>query len=177
MKNIGAGRNVRPFSMRNDKHGHGAASKSRAVGTAGVDAMSRAINRASPALVETRFTIDRWVFGARRGHEVTGPPGAFIPETRRRRRRPELFFIYPPDRPGWALHANGGMNTTWNEPAAGVFGDGRTAVDPGQAVPRVTDAREMSLWEAVIGWSRSYWNHRLAINKQFPKGGNESAPP
>jgi hypothetical protein len=69
------------------------------------------------------------------------------------------------------------MNTTWNEPAAGMFGDGRTAVDPGQAVPRVTDAREMSLWEAVIGWSRSYWNHRLAINKQFPKGGNESAPP
>ena len=149
-------------------HGYGAVNKSMAGAgvAAGFDAMSQAVNPASLALVETQFTIDLSVFSPRRSYTVDGPPtpdcvpcfslepGSFDSD--------QNYFIIPSmansweiddsSSWGWALYANGGMNTTWNEPTAGVFGDGRTGVDLGQAFLQFTYAQEMSP-EVYIGIS------------------------
>lgn len=136
-------------------HGYGAVNKSMAgAGVAdGFDAMSQATNPASLALVETQFTIDLSVFSPRRSYEVTGTPSAFILEEGSFDSDQNYFFIPTIGNAweiddssswGWALYANGGMNTTWNEPAAGVFGDGRTGVDLGQAFLQFTYAQEVS---------------------------------
>ncbi len=145
-------------------HGYGAVNKSMAgAGVAlGFDAMSQATNPASLALVETQFTFDITVFSPDRSYTVTGDPsGAVCPSgdpcfglepgsfdsDQNYFYIPSLSGAYEIDDSaswGWALYANGGMNTTWNEPAAGVFGDGRAGVDLGQALLQFTYAQEIS---------------------------------
>lgn len=153
-------------------HGYGAVNKSMAGAgvAAGFDAMSQATNPASLALVETQFTIDLSVFSPQRSYSVTGPAsGAVCPsgdpcfglEEGSFDSDQNYFFIPSMANAweiddssswGWALYANGGMNTTWNDPAAGVFGDGRTGIDLGQAFLQFTYAQEMSP-EVYIGVS------------------------
>lgn len=140
-------------------HGFGAVNKSMAGAgvAAGFDAMSQATNPASLALVETQFTIDLSVFSPRRSYTVTGPasgdPDTFGLEEGSFDSDENYFYIPSIGNSweiddssswGWALYANGGMNTSWNEPAAGAFGAGPAGVDLGQAFLQFTYAQEMS---------------------------------
>lgn len=139
-------------------HGYGAVNKSMAgAGVAsGFDAMSQATNPASLVLVETQLSIDVSVFSQRASYEVTGMPsgaatfdleeGSFDSDR-------ELFYVPSIGNSweiddssswGWALYANGGITTVWNEPAAGVFGDGRAGIDLAQAFLQFTYAQEIS---------------------------------
>lgn len=139
-------------------HGYGAVNKSMA--GAGValqmDAMSQAINPASLTGVDSQFTADISVFSPHRSHTVTNPPSgapAFgLPEGSWDSDR-EYFLIpgmagsYTIDDVsafGWAFYANGGMNTTWKEPAGGVFYGGKTGVDLGQGFLQFTYSRELT---------------------------------
>lgn len=145
-------------------HGYGAVNKSMAGAgvAAGFDAMSQATNPASLALVETQFTVDLSVFSPRRSYEVTGAPsgaadtfglgeGSFDSD--------QNYFYIPSignaweiddsSSWGWALYANGGMNTTWPGEAVctvgtGPFCGGKAGVDLGQAFLQFTYAQEIS---------------------------------
>jgi long-chain fatty acid transport protein len=145
-------------------HGYGAVNKSMAGAgvAAGFDAMSQATNPASLALVETQFTIDLSVFSPRRSYAVTGDPsdapstfglgpGGFDSD--------QNYFLIPSignaweiddsSTWGWALYANGGMNTTWPAEAVctvgtGPFCGGKAGVDLGQAFLQFTYAQEIS---------------------------------
>lgn len=139
-------------------HGYGAVNKSMAgAGVAtGFDAMSQATNPAALTGVDSQFTIDVSDFSPHRSYTVTGAPsgdpGTFglapgsYDSDRTAFLVPGLAGSYPLDDMsafGWAFYANGGMNTTWKEPAAGVFGGGKTGVDLGQAFLQATYAREL----------------------------------
>ena len=139
-------------------HGYGAVNKS--MGGAGValsmDAMSQAINPASLTGVDSQFTADISIFSPHRSHTVTSvgaPAGPFPLNTGSFDSDREYFFIPgvagsytidPVSAFGWAFYANGGMNTTWKEPAGGVFGGGKTGVDLGQGFLQFTYARELT---------------------------------
>jgi long-chain fatty acid transport protein len=139
-------------------HGFGAINKSMAGAGAALsmDAMSQATNPASLTGVDSQFTADISVFSPHRSHTVTGTqsgppafglnPGSFDSDR-------DYFFIpglagsYTIDDAsafGWAFYGNGGMNTTWREPAGGVFYGGKTGVDLAQAFMQFTYARELS---------------------------------
>ena len=139
-------------------HGYGAVNKSMAGAgvAAGFDAMSQVTNPASLALVETQLSIDVSVFSQRASYQVTGAPsntaifdleaGSFDSDR-------DLFYIPSIGNSweiddssswGWALYANGAITTVWNEPAAGVFGDGRAGIDLAQAFLQFTYAQEIS---------------------------------
>lgn len=144
-------------------HGYGVVNKSMAGAgvAAGFDAMSQAVNPASLALVETQLTVDLSVFSPQQSYTVTGAPSAFILEEGSFDSDQDYFYIPSIGNAweiddsstwGWALYANGGMNTTWNEPAAGVFGDGQTGVDLAQAFLQFTYAQEISP-EVYLGFS------------------------
>lgn len=132
-------------------HGYGAVNKSMAgAGVAlGMDAMSQAINPAALTSVDSQFTADASVFSPLRSYQYIGGSGQDSDRT--------LFLIpslagsYTIDDVsafGWALYANGGMNTTY--PAAGPiglggpFGGGKTGVDLGQGFLQFTYAREVT---------------------------------
>ncbi len=146
-------------------HGYGAVNKSMAgAGVAlSMDAMSQAINPASLTGVESQFTADMSVFSPHRDYSVTGNPsggdcgggpgscfgltaGSFDSD-RNYFPIPGMagsYTIDPVSAFGWAFYANGGMNTTWKEPAGGVFYGGKTGVDLGQAFLQFTYAREVA---------------------------------
>lgn len=139
-------------------HGYGAVNKSMA--GAGValqmDAMSQAINPAALTGVDSQFTADASIFSPHRSHTVTssGPPlGPFPLNTGSFDSDREYFPIpgmagsYTLDDAsafGWAFYANGGMNTTWKEPAGGVFYAGKTGVDLGQGFLQFTYSRKLT---------------------------------
>lgn len=140
-------------------HGYGAVNKSMAgAGVAlSMDAMSQATNPAALTGVKSQFTADLSAFSPHRSHTVTGAPsgggGTFPLNEGSYDSDRELFAIpgmagsYLFDDVsafGWAFYANGGMNTTWNEPAGGVFYGGKTGVDLGQGFLQFTYARELS---------------------------------
>lgn len=132
-------------------HGYGAINKSMAgAGVAlGMDAMSQAINPASLTGVDSQFTADASVFSPHRSYQYIGGPGQDSDRT--------LFLIpslagsYTIDDVsafGWALYANGGMNTTYPAEGpigfGGPFGGGKTGVDLGQGFLQFTYAREIT---------------------------------
>jgi long-chain fatty acid transport protein len=145
-------------------HGYGAVNKSMAGAgvAAGFDAMSQATNPASLALVETQFSIDFSVFSPSQSYTVTGPAsgapdtfdlgeGSFDSD--------QNYFYIPSignaleiddsSSWGWALYANGGMNTAWPDEGAcsvgtGPFCGGAAGIDLGQAFLQFTYAQEMS---------------------------------
>jgi long-chain fatty acid transport protein len=145
-------------------HGYGAVNKSMAGAgvAAGFDAMSQATNPASLALVETQFSIDFSVFSPSQSYTVTGPAsgapdtfdlgeGSFDSD--------QNYFYIPSignaleiddsSSWGWALYANGGMNTAWPDEGAcsvgtGAFCGGAAGIDLGQAFLQFTYAQEMS---------------------------------
>jgi len=140
-------------------HGYGAVNKSMA--GAGValqmDAMSQATNPAALTGVDSQFTADVSIFSPHRSHTVTGAPsggpGTFPLNQGSFDSDREYFLIpgmagsYKLDDVsafGWAFYANGGMNTTWKDPAVGVFYDGKTGVDLGQGFLQFTYAREVT---------------------------------
>lgn len=140
-------------------HGYGAVNKSMAgAGVAlSMDAMSQAINPASLTGVESQFTADVSVFSPHRSHTVTGAPsggGGTFPLNEGSFDSDRDYFLIPgmagsysiddASAFGWAFYANGGMNTTWKEPAGGVFYGGKTGVDLGQGFLQFTYARELS---------------------------------
>ena len=139
-------------------HGYGAINKSMAgAGVAlSMDAMSQAINPASLTGVDSQFTADISVFSPRRSHTVTSagaPAGPFPLNTGSYDSDRDYFLIPgmagsyaidPVSAFGWAFYGNGGMNTTWKEPAGGVFYGGKTGVDLGQGFLQFTYARELS---------------------------------
>ncbi|MCK5274335.1 MAG: outer membrane protein transport protein [Alphaproteobacteria bacterium] len=139
-------------------HGYGAINKSMAgAGVAlGMDAMSQAINPASLTGVDSQFTADISVFSPHRSHTVTGtpsgPPAFGLNEGSFDSDRDYFlipgmagsYTIDPVSAFGWAFYGNGGMNTTWKEPAGGVFYAGKTGVDLGQGFLQFTYARELT---------------------------------
>lgn len=148
-------------------HGYGAVNKSMAgAGVAlGLDAMSQATNPATAVLVETQFAIDLSLFSPDRSYTVTGSPsgdpGTFGLQEGTFESDENYFYIPSIGNTweiddssswGWALYGNGGMNTTWNEPAGGVFGTGPAGVDLAQAFLQFTYAQEISP-EVYLGFS------------------------
>jgi len=138
-------------------HGYGAVNKSMAgAGVAlSMDAMSQATNPASLTGVESQFTADLSIFSPLRDYSVTGGPGPgmfpLAPGSYDSDRNyfpipgmAATYAIGPESAFGWAFYANGGMNTTWKEPAGGVFYGGKTGVDLGQAFLQLTYAREIT---------------------------------
>lgn len=140
-------------------NGYGAVNKSMAgAGVAlSMDAMSQASNPASLTGVDSQFTVDMSVFSPHRSHTVTGVPsggaGTFplnpgsYDSDRNYFLVPGMAGSYTIDDAsafGWAFYGNGGMNSTWNEPAGGVFGGGKTGVDLAQGFLQFTYAREIS---------------------------------
>jgi len=140
-------------------HGFGAVNKSMAgAGVAlSMDAMSQANNPASLTGVDSQFTADISIFSPHRSHTVTGAPsggGGTFPLNPGSFDSDREYFVIPgmagsysiddASAYGWAIYGNGGMNTTWKEPAGGVFGGGKTGVDLAQAFLQFTYARELS---------------------------------
>lgn len=136
-------------------NGYGAVNKSMAGAgvAAGFDAMSQVTNPASLALVETQFTVDMSVFSPHRSYDVTGAPVSFgvaegsFDSDRNYFLIPSMSNSWEIDDSsswGWALYNNGGINTTWKDPAAGVFGDGPTGLDLNQTFLQLTFAQEIS---------------------------------
>ena len=140
-------------------NGYGAVNKSMAGAgvAAGFDSMSQATNPASLALVDSDFTIDISALNMRRSYEVTGDPsgagGTFGLEAGSFDSEQNYFYLPTISNAweiddssswGWALYANGQMNTTWDMPEAGVFASGKTGADLTQAFLQFTYAQEMS---------------------------------
>lgn len=137
-------------------HGYGAVNKSMA--GAGValqmDAMSQATNPAALTGVDSQFTVDASVFSPHRSYTVTGGGSAGFVLTPGSYDSDREYFLIPGmagsyaiddvSAFGWAFYANGGMNTTWKDPALGVFYDGKTGVDLGQGFLQFTYAREVT---------------------------------
>lgn len=140
-------------------NGYGAVNKSMAgAGVAsGFDAMSQAVNPASLALVETQLTIDLSVSGPSQSIETIGAPSgnpdtvgvapgsfdsegslAFLPTIG------NVWEIDDSSSWGWALYGNNETNTQWEQPLAGLFGDGPAGIDLQQAFLQVTYAQEVS---------------------------------
>lgn len=131
-------------------HGLGAVNKSMAgAGVAtGFDAMSQATNPAALTLVDPQFTVDMSIFSPRRESTLTGTAfnnGNFESD-RDYFLIPSLagtYEINPSSSWGWAFYGQGGMNTTYNDPAGPFFG-GKTGVDLSQAFMQFTYAREIT---------------------------------
>lgn len=138
-------------------HGYGAVNKSMAgAGVAlGMDAMSQAINPAALTGVDSQFTADLSVFSPRREYSATATPLVVANPSGESDRNyffiPSLAGSYTIDDVsafGWALYANGGMNTTYPGEGpigfGGPFGGGKTGVDLGQGFLQFTYAREVT---------------------------------
>jgi len=131
-------------------HGYGAVNKSMAgAGVAtGFDAMSQVINPAALTEVDSQITADISLFSPRRESTLAGAnvvPGNFESD-RDYFPVPSLAGAYRIDEIstwGWAIYGNGGMNTTYNDPA-GPFGGGKTGVDLAQLFVQGTYARELT---------------------------------
>ena len=179
-------------------HGYGAINKSMAGAgvAAGFDAMSQATNPASLALVETQLTIDLSVFSPHRSYEVTGdpsndpgPPPAFGLGPGSFDSDQNYFYIPSVGNAweiddsstwGWALYANGGMNTTWPAEAVctvgtGPFCGGKAGIDLGQAFLQFTYAQEMSP-EVYIGVSPIFAAQRFKAEGLTAFSGMSSNP-
>jgi long-chain fatty acid transport protein len=138
-------------------NGYGVVNKSMAgAGVAlGFDGMSQVTNPASLAVVQTQFTADLSVFSPRSSYTVTGAPSGGVFSLQEGSFDSDRQYFYVPSFSnvweiddssswGWALYSNGGMDTTWNEPASGVFGGGKAGLDLGQAFLQFTYAQEIS---------------------------------
>lgn len=140
-------------------HGYGAVDKSMAGASVSfsMDAMSQAINPASLTGVPSQLTIELSGFSPRRSHAVTGAPSGAMgtfPLNPGSFDSDKNFFAAPSiagshtindsSAFGWAFYANGGMNTTWDDPAVGVFGDGTAGVDAAQGFLQFTYARKLT---------------------------------
>lgn len=143
-------------------HGYGAVNKSMAgAGVAlSMDAMSQAINPASLTGVDSQFTADLSIFSPRREYNATNTPLVVANPSGESDRNyffiPSLAGSYAIDDVsafGWAIYANGGMNTTYpgDGPVGlgGPFGFGKTGVDLGQGFLQLTYARELSTGVSV----------------------------
>lgn len=135
-------------------HGYGAVNKSMAgAGVAlSMDPMSQAINPASLTGVDSSFTADLSIFSPLREYSATNTGGPVPVQSAGLESSRNYFFIpsiagaYKIDAVsafGWAFYANGGMNTTYDDPV-GPFGFGKTGVDLGQGFLQFTYARELT---------------------------------
>lgn len=138
-------------------NGYGVVNKSMAgAGVAlGFDGMSQATNPATLALVQTQFTADLSVLSPSDSYTVTGTPSGGVFGLQEGSFDGDSSYLYVPSISnvweiddasswGWALYSNGGMDSSWSNPASGVFGGGKAGLDLGQAFLQFTYAQEIS---------------------------------